>query len=69
MDEGAPTGNAAADTDNPDEDDVRLKGDAIGDTLYSESWVLRTMIKLTQVTSISLNHSTMHSFIYVYSIL
>lgn len=32
-----------------DEDDVRLKGDAIGDTLFSESWLLKTLMKLTQV--------------------
>lgn len=51
MDEDPSSENvAAADAENPDEDDVRLKGDAIGDTLYSESWVLRTMIHLTQVT-------------------
>ncbi|XP_057377298.1 protein saal1-like isoform X2 [Daphnia carinata] len=30
------------------EDDERLKGDAIGDTLYSESWVLKTLMKLTE---------------------
>lgn len=36
--------------EDPDEDqDERLKGDAIGETLYSESWVLKTLIKLTQV--------------------
>lgn len=34
---------------NIQEDDERLKGDAIGDTLYSESWVLKTLVKLTQV--------------------
>ncbi|XP_045022824.1 protein SAAL1-like isoform X2 [Daphnia magna] len=30
------------------EDDERLKGDAIGDTLYSESWILKTLMKLTE---------------------
>ena len=34
---------------NVEEDDERLKGDAIGDTLYSESWVLKTLMKLTRV--------------------
>lgn len=34
---------------NLQEDDERLKGDAIGDTLYSESWVLKTLVNLTQV--------------------
>lgn len=34
---------------NIEEDDERLKGDAIGDTLYSESWILKTLMKLTQV--------------------
>lgn len=27
----------------------KLKGDSIGDTLYSEKWVLKTLMKLTQV--------------------
>jgi len=31
------------------EDDERLKGDAIGDTLYSESFILKTLMNLTQV--------------------
>lgn len=34
---------------NIEENDERLKGDAIGDTLYSESWVLKTLVCLTQV--------------------
>lgn len=33
------------------EDDERLKGDAIGDTLLSESWLLKTLMKLTEVFS------------------
>jgi|LakMenEpi03Aug12_release.lakeMendotaPanAssembly.Ray.scaffolds.fasta_scaffold843399_2 hypothetical protein len=35
-----------------EEDDERiLKGDAIGDTLYSESFILKTLVNLTQVKS------------------
>ncbi|XP_046642059.1 uncharacterized protein LOC124327171 [Daphnia pulicaria] len=30
------------------EDDERLKGDAIGDTLYSESFILKTLMNLTE---------------------
>lgn len=26
-----------------------LKGDAIGETLFSESWVIKTLMKLTEV--------------------
>lgn len=33
------------------EDDERLKGDAIGDTLYSESFILKTLMNLTEVTT------------------
>ena len=32
-----------------DEMEEKLKGDSIGDTLYSEKWVLKTLMKLTQV--------------------
>ena len=32
-----------------DEEDNILKGDAIGDTLYSEKWLLTTLMKLTEV--------------------
>lgn len=32
-----------------EEDEQTLKGDAIGDTLYSESWVLKTLMNLTKV--------------------
>lgn len=32
-----------------DEDLMKMKGDAIGDTLYSERWVLKTLMKLVQV--------------------
>ncbi|XP_045022822.1 protein SAAL1-like isoform X1 [Daphnia magna] len=40
------------------EDDERLKGDAIGDTLYSESWILKTLMKLTEeLPSYSKNHN------------
>lgn len=31
-----------------DEMEEKLKGDSIGDTLYSEKWVLKTLMKLTQ---------------------
>ena len=35
-----------------EEDDERiLKGDAIGDTLYSESFILKTLVNLAQVKS------------------
>lgn len=27
----------------------KMKGDAIGDTLYSERWVLKTLMKIIQV--------------------
>lgn len=55
----------ASDIDpNVQEDDERLKGDAIGDTLYSESWVLKTLVSLTQVKKkrdqilqVALNHT------------
>ena len=35
-----------------EKDDEKLKGDAIGDTLFSESWVLKTLIKLTEVYTV-----------------
>lgn len=34
---------------NVPDDDELLKGDAIGDTLFSESWVIKTLMKLTEV--------------------
>lgn len=50
MSEDQPEESGAIEEDI-DEQDPRLKGDAIGDTLYSESWVLRTMIKVTVVVT------------------
>ena len=49
--EGDVKSNIGEDNCEPsvEEDDERLKGDAIGDTLYSESWVLKTLMKLTRV--------------------
>ena len=37
------------DRENGDDLEERLKGDSIGDTLYSEKWVLKTLMKLTEV--------------------
>lgn len=37
------------DPENDDELQEKLKGDSIGDTLYSEKWVLKTLMKLTEV--------------------
>jgi len=36
------------DRENGDDLEERLKGDSIGDTLYSEKWVLKTLMKLTE---------------------
>ncbi len=33
-------------------DEEKLKGDAIGGTLYSEKWVIQTLMKLTQVSDL-----------------
>ena len=40
--------NGFDEADVPDDDEL-LKGDAIGDTLFSESWVIKTLMKLTEV--------------------
>lgn len=47
--EEGPTCNPSL-PDNLNEDFDKMKGDAIGDTLYSERWVLKTLIKVTQFT-------------------
>lgn len=49
-------GNLPEDLD-VNEDDERLKGDAIGDTLFSETWLLKTLMKLTQVIT-RFSHTT-----------
>jgi hypothetical protein len=45
-DEGLEGRDALGDDDI---DEEKLKGDAIGDTLYSEKWLIQTLMKLTQV--------------------
>ena len=45
-DEGLESRDALGDDDI---DEEKLKGDAIGDTLYSEKWLIQTLMKLTQV--------------------
>jgi len=50
--EEANSGSAASGNllnDGDEEDQELLKGDAIGDTLFSESWVIKTLMKLTEV--------------------
>ena len=68
--EGDVKSNIGEDNCEPsvEEDDERLKGDAIGDTLYSESWVLKTLMKLTRVKLYFINQRWI-SVTWAYSII